>query len=254
MKEYGKDGIAKKNKSKYPVIQTSKPMYTVIINNHKFDDEKKFDERKGSLKDVENLRRLEDYGLTYLPVLENCTAKEMAAFLKVVASSYKIRNTLEQATKSSDMGKALQKFATTDDIKTVVKCLTTEECKDALETVTKNEEGQKIAAKILENPLSSDYSGLMVFIMTHGDEGGQLYGSDGETVVTKNIATLFNASNCPVLLEKPKIFVIQACRGGDEDCGAKREKKGTTDMPHKKRKPSFGKHFIVNICVLWVPG
>ena len=243
MEEYGKDGIAKKLKSKYPVIQTSKPMYTVIMNNHKFDDED-LDERRGSLEDVKNLQRLEEYGLTYpLPVLENCTAEEMAAFLKLVniASSRKILEILKQATKCSNTQEALQMFATKDDIKTAVKVMITKECKDALETVTKNENGQKIAAKILENPLSSDYSGLMVFIMTHGDEGGQLYGSDGKTVVTKNIATLFNASNCPVLLEKPKIFVIQACRGGEDDRGAKRERKGASGKPHKKRNPSFGK-------------
>ena len=239
MEGYGKDGIAKK--SKYPVIQISKPMYTVIINNHKFDDED-LDERRGSLEDVKNLQRLEEYGLRYpLPVLENCTAEEMAAFLKVIASSCKILNILKQAIKYRNAEEALQMFATQDDIKTTVKVLITKECKDALETVTKNENGQKIAAKILENPLSSDYSGLMVFIMTHGDEGGQLYGSDGNTVVTKNIATLFNASNCKVLQEKPKIFVIQACRGREDDRGAKREHTGAPDTPHKKTNPSFGK-------------
>ena len=251
MKEYGKDGIAKKKKSKYPMVQTSKPMYTVIINNHKFNDET-LAERRGSLEDVKSLQRLEEYGLTYpLPVLENCTAKEMAAFLKVVASSCKITDILKQATKCGGMDEALRMFATRDKIKSAVEVMTTEECKDALETVTKNEKGQKIAAKILENPLSSNYSGLMVFIMTHGGEGGQLYGSDGEAVVTKDIATLFNASNCTVLHEKPKIFIIQACRGGEEDHGAKRESKGATNMLHKNRNPSFGKQFIVNIsCTL----
>ena len=34
----------------------------------------------------------------------------------------------------------------------------------------------------------------MVFIMTHGDEGGQLHGLDGEAVVTKGIGTIFNGS------------------------------------------------------------
>ena len=247
MKEYGKDGMAKKKKSKYPVIQTSKPMYTVVINNHKFDD-KSLSERRGSLEDVKSLQTLEDYGLKFpLPVLENCTAKEMAAFLKVVSSSHKIRGALEHATECTDITEALKAFATNNDIKTAVKVMTTKECKDALETITKNEKGQKNAAKILENPLSSDYGGLMVFIMTHGDEGGQLCGSDGKAVVTKDIAALFNASNCPVLLGNPKIFVIQACRGGEEDRGAKRERmrKGATGknktIHHKKRNPSFGK-------------
>ena len=247
MKEYGKDGMAKKKKSKYPVIQTSKPMYTVVINNHKFEDKESFPEREGSLKDVENLHILEDYGLKFpLPVLENCTAEEMAAYLKVVASSDEIKDNLERATRCKDMNKALKAFAKEDKIKITVETMTTKECKDALETITKNEKGQKIAAKILENPLSlySD-GGFMVFIMTHGDEGGQLCGSDGKAVVTKNMATFFNASNCPVLLGKPKIFVIQACRGDEEDHGAKRDRKGATvknkAIPHKKRNPSFGK-------------
>ena len=83
MKEYGKEEIAKKKKSKYPVVQISKPMHTVIINNHKFDDET-LAERRGSLGDVENLQRLEEYGLAYpLPVLENCTAiKKWQLFLR----------------------------------------------------------------------------------------------------------------------------------------------------------------------------
>ena len=68
----------------------------------------------------------------------------MAAFLKVVASSCKITDILKLATKCGDMDEALRTFATRDDIKIVVKILTTEECKDALETVTKKKRVRKL--------------------------------------------------------------------------------------------------------------
>jgi hypothetical protein len=48
--------------------------------------------------------------------------------------------------------------------------------------------------------------------MTHGDDGGILYGDDGESVNVKDIIEVLQ--QLPHYKGKPKMLVIQACRGG----------------------------------------
>ena len=219
---YTTDGISKRRNSKYQVITTSSPMCAVVINNQTFDKATGFCERKGSSEDVKSLQELKGYGLEFHQCLEDCTAEEMKAFLNVVASSDTIKQHLKSATKTSKMSEALENFEMNDKIKTTMECLTTEDCKATLETVTRNRAIKESTLKILEKPLSA-YHGLIVFIMTHGREGGKLFGSDGKHVTVEEIASLFNAINCPELIDKPKIFVIQACRGDRDEHGATRD-------------------------------
>ena len=56
------------------------------------------------------------------------------------------------------------------------------------------------------------YDCLMVAILTHGDYGDVLYGTSGVITIQEVIET-FNGKRCPILIGKPKIFIIQACRG-----------------------------------------
>ena len=63
----------------------------------------------------------------------------------------------------------------------------------------------------------STYSGLLLFIMTHGTNGDMLYGSDGELVALDKLAAIFEADKCPALKDKPKIFILHYCRGPDEE-------------------------------------
>lgn len=49
--------------------------------------------------------------------------------------------------------------------------------------------------------------------MSHGEKGF-IKMKDGEKVSLEDIFEMFNNKNCPALQEKPKIFIIQACRGG----------------------------------------
>lgn len=59
-----------------------------------------------------------------------------------------------------------------------------------------------------------DVDSTVVVIMSHGASGDKCYGSDGEHVDYADIIDMFNNCNCPNLKDKPKMFFIQACRGG----------------------------------------
>ncbi|KAI6653273.1 Caspase-3 [Oopsacas minuta] len=59
---------------------------------------------------------------------------------------------------------------------------------------------------------------LCVAFSTHGGENDILFGSDrGRISLRSEILPIFNPENCPVLEGKPKIFIIQACRGDKSD-------------------------------------
>ena len=55
---------------------------------------------------------------------------------------------------------------------------------------------------------------FIFIILTHGDEKG-VCGIDGISVPVTTLTEMFEPNNCPELNEKPKIFLIQACRGGE---------------------------------------
>ena len=222
---YTMGGNHKRKDSRYHLITTSSPMCAIVINNQTFDEATGLCERKGSSEDVKRLQKLKCYGLEFNQCPENCKAEEIKAFLTVVASSDDIQMNLLSATKTSEISKALERFEINKKIKTAMECLTTEECIAALETVTKNREMKEVVLKILEKPLSA-YHGLIVFIMTHGGEEGKLFGSDGKHIIIEEMASLFSGSNCPQLVDKPKIFVIQASSGDRDEYGATRNGNG----------------------------
>lgn len=60
---------------------------------------------------------------------------------------------------------------------------------------------------------------LVVIIMSHGARG-KIEGVDGDQLdLGDDVYSLFNNRNCPALQKKPKIFFVQACRGGEHDNG-----------------------------------
>lgn len=63
---------------------------------------------------------------------------------------------------------------------------------------------------------------LLVAILTHGVKG-KLYGTDGAEIPVEDLTTLFNGDNCRSLVGKPKVFFLQACRGGNFDKGVKHD-------------------------------
>ncbi|CAN7977006.1 unnamed protein product [Ixodes persulcatus] len=56
---------------------------------------------------------------------------------------------------------------------------------------------------------------LVVILMSHGGAMDIIYDVNADGVNTEELIALFNNDNCPALQDKPKLFFIQACRGGD---------------------------------------
>lgn len=54
----------------------------------------------------------------------------------------------------------------------------------------------------------------VVVMLSHGGHGG-IYGVDGELVEIDRLVMCLNALHCPALIDKPKLIIIQACRGGE---------------------------------------
>ena len=77
----------------------------------------------------------------------------------------------------------------------------------------------------------STYSGLLLFIMTHGGSGDMLYGSDGKQIALTELTEIFEAEKCPALKNKPKIFILQCCRGRDQEL-AHPESRGDASKSH----------------------
>ncbi|XP_028408733.1 uncharacterized protein LOC114531300 [Dendronephthya gigantea] len=78
-----------------------------------------------------------------------------------------------------------------------------------------------------DGKIFQNYDGFVCFILSHGRSGG-IYGVCGETISVEEIVFYFKENSD--LLEKPKLFFIQACRTGDME-----EDDGTEDSDVKKR-------------------
>ena len=58
----------------------------------------------------------------------------------------------------------------------------------------------------------SQFDCFVCCIMSHGDQG-YVYGSGGNSISIKRFTSYFEASSCPTLAGKPKLFFVQACQG-----------------------------------------
>ena len=56
----------------------------------------------------------------------------------------------------------------------------------------------------------------VICILSHGEEG-YIFGADGKKFELDAVFSLFDNTCCKHLMGKPKIFIIQACRGGKKD-------------------------------------
>ncbi|XP_071109300.1 caspase-2-like [Haliotis cracherodii] len=90
---------------------------------------------------------------------------------------------------------------------------------------------QGIVAKLkmfssLSEHLESNCS--VVCLLSHGEEG-YVFGTDGKKIPLDEIFMMFDNTQCRGLIGKPKVFFIQACRGGALDPGVRLEKTDETD-------------------------
>ncbi|XP_053077619.1 uncharacterized protein LOC106966703 isoform X4 [Acinonyx jubatus] len=96
------------------------------------------------------------------------------------------------------------------------------------------------------NEIKDDVGCCLVTLMSHGEKGF-IKMKDGERVSLEDIFEMFNNKNCPALQEKPKIFIIQACRGEKRDNGVETddEPMESDDVSEKRRLPTFSDYFII---------
>lgn len=96
------------------------------------------------------------------------------------------------------------------------------------------------------NEINEEIGCCIVTLMSHGEQGF-IKMKDGEKVSLEKIFEMFNNKNCPALQRKPKIFIIQACRGEKVDYGVETddEPMDSDDVKEKRRLPTFSDYFIV---------
>lgn len=68
--------------------------------------------------------------------------------------------------------------------------------------------------KIRNDDSLKDLDSFACIIMSHGGVEDQIYGIDGEAISVHEVTKKFNDENCIGLRGKPKLFFINACRGG----------------------------------------
>lgn len=80
-------------------------------------------------------------------------------------------------------------------------------------------------------------------ILSHGDKG-IIYGCDGQEVPIYELTSYFTGSNCPSLIDKPKIFFIQACQGDNYQRGIPVETDSEEKETYLEMDSSFQKRYI----------
>ncbi|KAM6220722.1 caspase-3 isoform 1-T1 [Rhynchocyon petersi] len=99
----------------------------------------------------------------------------------------------------------------------------------------KNDLTREEIIELLQNVSKEDHSKRSSFIcvlLSHGDEG-VIYGTNGP-VDLKKLTYYFRGDNCRTLTGKPKLFIIQACRGTELDCGIETDSAIDDDMTCQK--------------------
>uniref|UniRef100_A0A667Y569 Caspase a n=1 Tax=Myripristis murdjan TaxID=586833 RepID=A0A667Y569_9TELE len=108
------------------------------------------------------------------------------------------------------------------------------------------EDIDKAVKDFAQLPDLSQTDSVFVVIMSHGIMGA-VYGSRGKAVNPNekddlfpidNIFEYLNAKNCPALRDKPKVIIIQACRGGNDGSTAANKRDGAPAPTPGSHRPA----------------
>lgn len=83
----------------------------------------------------------------------------------------------------------------------VVRNATTSKIRETIEEIRKNRK--------LES-----HDAFVCVLMSHGGLGDHIFGTDGTSISVNEVTKSFNDENCIELRGKPKLFFVNACRGG----------------------------------------
>ncbi|XP_042556614.1 caspase-3 isoform X1 [Dipodomys spectabilis] len=103
------------------------------------------------------------------------------------------------------------------------------------EVRNKNDLTHEEIVELLYNVSKEDHSKRSSFIcviLSHGEEG-IIFGTNGP-VELKKLTSFFRGDYCRTLAGKPKLFIFQACRGTELDCGIETDSGSDDDMPCQK--------------------
>ena len=65
-----------------------------------------------------------------------------------------------------------------------------------------------------QNKVHTDADCFVLVLLSHGSKDG-VFGVDGKSISHEDIRKTFNGQNFKVFKDKPKVVLIQACRGGN---------------------------------------
>ncbi|KAF6083766.1 caspase 3 [Phyllostomus discolor] len=98
-----------------------------------------------------------------------------------------------------------------------------------------NDLTRKDMLELMRSVSEEDHSRRSSFVcvfLSHGEEG-VIFGTDGP-VELRDLACFFRGDRCRSLTGKPKLFIIQACRGTEMDCGIETDSGTDEDMACQK--------------------
>lgn len=95
----------------------------------------------------------------------------------------------------------------------------------------KSYEMGEVAAKIAQRN-HEEFDAFVFIVMSHGGYQDVIQGVDGNNFPIENLMNEFSPRKCPGLTNKPKLFIIQSCRGG-------RRSNVSTDMSDVDYDPDF---------------
>lgn len=61
---------------------------------------------------------------------------------------------------------------------------------------------------------------IAVVILSHGHENETIHGVDNRSIKSLDVFKIFSSQNCPAMYNKPKLMIINACRGEGTDLGS----------------------------------